>query len=100
MKLIIGITGSTGVIYGIRLLEILKKLNVETHLIMTEWATKCIGMETEFTSEHVRSLASTVSDEKNMAASISSGTHKVNGMIIAPCSMKTLSAIANAYNIL
>ncbi len=98
MKLIIGITGSTGVIYGIRLLEILKKLNVETHLIMTEWATKCIGMETEFTSEHVRSLASTVSDEKNMAASISSGTHKVNGMIIAPCSMKTLSAIANGYD--
>ena len=98
MKLIIGITGSTGVIYGIRFLEILKKLNVETHLIMTEWAAKCIGMETEFTPEHVRSLAGTVSDEKNMAASISSGTHKVNGMIIAPCSMKTLSAIANGYD--
>jgi len=49
MKLIIGITGSTGVIYGIRLVEVLKKLNIETNLIMTEWATKCIGMETEFT---------------------------------------------------
>jgi 4-hydroxy-3-polyprenylbenzoate decarboxylase len=98
LRLIVGITGSTGVIYGIRLLEILKKLNVETHLIMTKWATKCIGMETEFIPEQVRSLASTVSDEDNMAASVSSGTHKVDGMIIAPCSMKTLSSIANGYD--
>ncbi len=98
MKLIVGITGSTGVIYGIRLLETLKKLNVETHLIMSEWATKCIGMETEYTLEYVKSLASTISDEHNMAASISSGTHKVDGMIVAPCSMKTLSSIANGYD--
>jgi len=98
MKLIIGITGSTGVIYGIRLVEVLKKLNIETNLIMTEWATKCIGMETEFTPKYVKSLATIVSDEQNMAAGISSGTHKVDGMIIAPCSMKTLSAIANGYD--
>ncbi len=98
MKLIIGITGSTGVIYGIRLLEILKKLNVETHLIMSEWATKCLGMETEYSPDQVKSLANTVSDEHNMAASISSGTHKVDGMIVAPCSMKTLSSIANGYD--
>ncbi|MEE9563451.1 MAG: UbiX family flavin prenyltransferase [Nitrosopumilaceae archaeon] len=98
MKLIVGITGSTGVIYGIRLLETLKKLNVETHLIMSEWATKCMGMETEYTLERVKSLASTISDEHNMAASISSGTHKVDGMIVAPCSMKTLSSIANGYD--
>ncbi len=93
-----GITGSTGVIYGIRLLEILKKLNVETHLIMSEWATKCLGMETEYSPDQVKSLASTVSDEHNMAASVSSGTHKVDGMIVAPCSMKTLSSIANGYD--
>jgi len=98
MKLVIGITGSTGVIYGIRLLEVLKKLGVETHLIMSEWAIKCISMETEFKLDYVKSLANTVSDEKNMASSISSGTHKVDGMIIAPCSMKTLSAIANGYD--
>ena len=98
MKLIIGITGSTGVIYGIRLLEVLKKLNVETHLIMSEWATKCLGMETGYTLEQVKSLASTVSDEHNMASSVSSGTHKVDGMIVAPCSMKTLSSIANGYD--
>ncbi len=98
MKLIIGITGSTGVIYGIRMLETLKKLGVQTHLIMSQWGEKCISMETEFTIDYVKSLATTTSDEKNMAASISSGTHKVDGMIVAPCSMKTLSSIANGYD--
>ena len=98
MRLIIGITGSTGVIYGIRMLEVLKKLEVQTHLIMSEWGEKCIAMETEYDSDYVKSLATSVSDEKNMASSISSGTHKVDGMIIAPCSMKTLSAIANGYD--
>ena len=98
MKLIIGITGSTGAIYGIRMLEALKKLNVETHLIMSEWAEKCISMETEYTIDYVKSLATNTSNEKNMASSVSSGTHRVNGMIIAPCSMKTLSAIANGYD--
>ena len=98
MKLIIGITGSTGAIYGIRMLEALKKLNVETHLIMSEWAEKCISMETEYTIDYVKSLATNTSNEKNMASSVSSGTHRVDGMIIAPCSMKTLSAIANGYD--
>jgi len=84
MKLIIGITGSTGVIYGIRILEVLKQLNVETHLIITEWATKCIAMETQHTVNYVKSLATEVSDEKNMAASVSSGTHRVDGMIVVP----------------
>ncbi|PIW36063.1 MAG: phenolic acid decarboxylase subunit B, partial [Nitrosopumilales archaeon CG15_BIG_FIL_POST_REV_8_21_14_020_33_23] len=98
MKLIVGITGSTGVIYGVRLLEVLKKLGVETHLIMSEWAIKCLAMETEFQLDYVKSLATTTSDETNMAASVSSGTHKVDGMIVAPCSMKTLSAIANGYD--
>ncbi len=98
MKLIIGITGSTGAIYGIRMLEALKKLNVETHLIMSEWAEKCISMETEYTIDYVKSLATNTSDEKNMASSVSSGTHRVGGMIIVPCSMKTLSAIANGYD--
>ncbi len=98
MKLIIGITGSTGVVYGIRMLETLKKLDVETHLIISEWAEKCIPMETEYAVDYVKSLANATSDEKNMAASVSSGTHRVDGMIVAPCSMKTLSAIANGYD--
>ncbi len=98
MKLIVGITGSTGVIYGIRMLETLKKLVVETHLIISEWAEKCVSMETEYSVDDVKSLATTTSSDKNMAASVSSGTHKVDGMIIAPCTMKTLSSIANGYD--
>jgi len=98
LKLVIGITGSTGAIYGIRMLDTLKKLNIETHLIISEWGEKCITMETDFTSEYVKSLATNTSDEKNMASSISSGTHRIDGMIVAPCSMKTLSAIANGYD--
>ncbi len=98
MRLIVGITGSTGVIYGIRLLEVLKKLNVETHLVMSNWGSKCVDMETDHTIDYVKSLATSISDERNMASSVSSGTHKVDGMIVAPCSMKTLSAIANGYD--
>ena len=64
MRLIIGITGSTGVIYGIRMLEVLKNAGVETHLIMSEWAEKCTSMETKHNVEYVKSLATTISDEK------------------------------------
>jgi len=98
LKLIIGITGSTGVIYGVRLLQALKEKKVQTHLILTEWAKKCLAMETDFTPDEVKSLATTVSDEANMAASVSSGTHKIDGMIVIPCTMKTLSSIAVGYD--
>ena len=98
MRLVIGITGSTGVIYGIRMLEVLKELGIETNLIMSEWAQKCITMETEYDLNHVKSLATGISDDANMAANVSSGTHKTDGMIVIPCSMKTLSGIANGYD--
>jgi len=98
MKLVVGITGSTGVIYGIRLLEVLKEKNIQTHLILTEWAQKCIAMETDYKLDQIKSLATIISDETNMAASVSSGTHKIDGMIVIPCSMKTLSSIANGYD--
>jgi len=91
-------TGSTGIIYGVRTLEILKKKNIQTHLIISEWAKKCLTMESDFKLDYVKSLSSTVSDETNMAASISSGTHRTDGMIVIPCSMKTLSSIANGYD--
>jgi len=98
MNLIVGITGSTGVIYGVRILEVLKEKNIETHLVITEWAKKCLALETDFKLDEIKSLATTVSDEKNMAASVSSGTHRIDGMIVIPCSMKTLSSIANGYD--
>jgi 4-hydroxy-3-polyprenylbenzoate decarboxylase len=97
MRLIIGITGSSGILYGIRMLEVLKKCNVEIHLIMTEWAKKCLALETDYDFKYVRSFADHYSDDSNMAASVSSGTHKTDGMIVIPCSMKTLSSIANGY---
>ena len=99
LRIVVGITGSTGAIYGIRVLEELKKLGHHTHLVLSEWGEKCIAMETEYDAEQVRRMASEVSNGRNMAASISSGTHATDGMIVAPCSMKTLSAIANGYDV-
>ncbi len=98
MQLVIGISGSTGAIYGIRTLEVLAKLGIETHLIMSKWGARCIRIETGHDADYARSLATTTSDETNMASSVSSGSHRVDGMIVAPCSMKTLSAIANGYD--
>ncbi len=98
MEIIVGITGSTGVIYGIRLLDVLKDCGVRTHLVMSDWAAKCIAMETEYSADQVRGMADAVSNQDNMAASISSGTHTVDGMIISPCSMKTLASVAYGYD--
>ncbi|HSB82988.1 MAG TPA: UbiX family flavin prenyltransferase [Nitrosarchaeum sp.] len=98
MKLIVGITGSTGIIYGIKMLEALNLLKIETHLIMSEWAKKCLVLETKYDLKYIKSLVGSNSDDSNMAASVSSGTYKTDGMIVIPCSMKTLSAIANGYD--
>ena len=98
MRLIVGMTGSTGVVYGIRMLEVLKNAGIETHLILSKWAKACIGMETKCTVDYVTSLATEVSDEANMASGVSSGTYLTDGMIVAPCSMKTLAAIATGYD--
>lgn len=98
MRLVVAITGSTGVVYGVRLLEALGEAGVRTDLILSKWGAKCISMETDRTESHVRSLADAVHDDSNMAAPVSSGTHRTDGMIIAPCSMKTLSAVANGYD--
>ena len=96
-RLIIGITGASGVIYGIRMLEQLKAVDdVETHLIMSEYGRLNVEIETTHTPEYVESLADVVHKVKNQAASISSGSFKTDGMVIAPCSMKTLSGIAHS----
>lgn len=98
MKLIIGITGGSGVIYGIRLLESLYELNVKNYLIISEWGEKTIRIETDCSIKYVKSLATVNYDFRNMAADISSGSFVSDGMIIIPCSMKTLSSIANGYD--
>jgi 4-hydroxy-3-polyprenylbenzoate decarboxylase len=96
-RLIVGISGASGVIYGIRMLEVLKGMDeVETHLVMSRCARLNIEIETTYTPQDVESLADEVHGFSNQAASISSGSFKTEGMVIAPCSMKTLSAIANS----
>jgi len=97
LKIIVGISGASGAIYGIRLLEELKKRKIETHLIMSKWGAVTITKETDFSVEWVKSLADKVYGEDDVSAAISSGSFQTNGMIIAPCSMKTLSGIANGY---
>jgi 4-hydroxy-3-polyprenylbenzoate decarboxylase len=97
-KLIVGISGATGVIYGIRLLEVLRTIDdVETHLVMSPYAKLNIEIETSHSPAYVESLADEVHSNRDQAASISSGSFKTDGMVIAPCSMMTLSAIANSY---
>ncbi len=96
-RIIVGISGATGVIYGIRLLEVLRTIeDVETHLVMSPCAKLNIEIETSYTPAYVETLAHQVHSNRDQAASISSGSFKTDGMVIAPCSMKTLSAIANS----
>lgn len=97
-RIIVGITGASGVIYGIRLLEVLREQGVESHLILSDSAKRNISIETAYTVTAVEKLAHTVHDNKNMAASISSGSFRTDGMIIAPCTVKTLSGVAHSYN--
>jgi flavin prenyltransferase len=97
VKLIVGLTGATGTIYGVRLLERLRELDVETHLVISRWGARTLAHETAYSREQVESLASAVYPPGDMGAAISSGSFKTDGMIIAPCSAKTLAAIAHGF---
>lgn len=97
-KLIIGITGASGIIYGIRMLEILKKLDIETHLIVSKAAKITLSLETDLTMNDLKELASITYSIDDIGAAISSGSFRNMGMIIAPCSIKTLSQIAYSIN--
>ncbi|WP_003542199.1 UbiX family flavin prenyltransferase [Desulfotomaculum nigrificans] len=96
-RIVVGISGATGVIYGIRLLEQLKKDNVETHLILTNWASRNIELETNYLPEDVAKLADYCHKENNLASVLASGSFIHNGMVVAPCSMKTLAALAHGF---
>lgn len=98
MRLVVGISGASGVIYGIRLLEMLRDFEqVETHLVLSRYGRLNIELETDYQVKDVEALADVVHGERNQAATISSGSFGVDGMIVAPCSMKTLSAVVNSY---
>ena len=97
-RLIVGITGASGAIYGVRILERLRDLPVETHLIASRWARVTIEHETDYSFSDVKRLADVVHSEDDQAATISSGSFLTEGMVIAPCSTKTLAAIANGFS--
>ena len=98
MRIVVGISGASGAIYGIRILEALKHAGVETDLVMSDSAKRTIVYETDYSINDVKRLASCVHDNNDVGASIASGSFKHAGMIIAPCSIKTLSAVANCFN--
>ncbi|ELY6245782.1 UbiX family flavin prenyltransferase [Cronobacter universalis] len=97
-KIIVGISGASGAIYGIRLLQTLQAVpDVETHLIMSQAARQTLSLETDMSVRYVQALADVNHDARDIAASVSSGSFKTDGMIILPCSIKTLSGIVNSY---
>ncbi|MFZ5945825.1 MAG: UbiX family flavin prenyltransferase [Bacillota bacterium] len=96
-RIVVCLTGASGVIYGIRLLEFLSKENFETHLVISPWAEKNISIETNYTLEEISTLANRVHDYKDLSAPIASGSFPLYATVIVPCSMKTLSSIAHGY---
>ena len=97
LPLIIAITGATGVIYGVELLRVLKELGQPTHLILSEAAGLNLSIETDYTLDQVRALATVVHNNRDVGASVASGSFRTRGMIVAPCTIKTLSAVANSF---
>jgi flavin prenyltransferase len=97
MRIVVGITGATGSLFGIRTLQLLKDAGIETHLVLSKWGTRTLLHETPHTVDYVKSLATCAYSESDQGAPISSGSFLTDGMIIAPCSVRTLSAIANGY---
>lgn len=98
-RLVVGMAGASGAVYGVRLLEVLQEFpDIETHLILSGGARRTIELETEFDVSYVEGLADVVYELGNVAAAVSSGSFRTMGMVVAPCSMKTLSGIANSYS--
>jgi len=96
-RLVVGITGASGVILGIRLLEVLRSMAVEVHLVISPAAKATIAQETSWKISDVLALAEVVHNHADIGASIASGSFTTSGMVVAPCSIKTLSGIANSY---
>jgi 4-hydroxy-3-polyprenylbenzoate decarboxylase len=96
--LVVAITGATGVVYGVEMLRVLRDLGVETHLILSEAAATNLALETSHDVAEVKALATVAHGNKDMAAAPASGSFRTRGMIVAPCTVKTLSAIANSFD--
>ena len=96
-RIVIGIAGASGVIYGVRMLQFLKDTDYETHLIISEAAKLNIEIETRYKAKEVAAMADYTYDHKNIAAPVASGSFLTGGMVVVPCTIKTLSGIANSY---
>jgi 4-hydroxy-3-polyprenylbenzoate decarboxylase len=97
LPLVVAITGATGVIYGVEMLRALQTLGQETHLILSEAAGLNLNIETDYDLDYVKGLATVVYNNKDVGAAVASGSFRTRGMIVAPCTVKTLSAIANSF---
>jgi 4-hydroxy-3-polyprenylbenzoate decarboxylase len=97
LKIVVGISGSSGIIYGIRFLEVLKELGIESHTIMTEAAVETMRRETRYDEEYTKSISTYFYNNDQLWATISSGSFMTNGMAVIPCSMRTLAGIATGY---
>lgn len=97
-RIVVGISGASGVTYGVRLLQVLKDTDYETHLIISKSGELNIEIETDYDPADVKAMADYVYDHKNVAASLASGSFLTAGMVVVPCTIKTLSGIANSYN--
>jgi 4-hydroxy-3-polyprenylbenzoate decarboxylase len=97
-RIVIGISGASGVTYGVRMLDVLRKTDFETHLIISDAGRLNIEIETRYSPAAVEAMADFVYDHKDMAASLASGSFLTEGMVVIPCTIKSLSGIANSYN--
>src|SRR5579862_5367298 len=95
VRLIVGITGATGSIFGIRLLQALQGSGVETHVVVSKWGMRTLAHETSYTLDQIHAMATACYSPTDQGAAISSGSFVTSGMVVAPCSMRTLAAIAN-----
>jgi 4-hydroxy-3-polyprenylbenzoate decarboxylase len=96
-RLIVGITGATGAIYGVRLLEILRETDIETHLIISKWGVRTLAHETPYSLEQVQKLATRCYSSQDEGAAVASGSFVTRGMVLCPCSVRSLAAVAHGH---
>ncbi len=97
LPLVVAITGATGVVYGVEMLKALKQVGHPVHLILSEAAVRNFGIETDYDVDQVKALADVVHNNKDIGAAVASGSFRTKGMVVAPCTVKSLSAIANSF---
>lgn len=97
-RIVVGISGASGVVYGVRMLELLNESEFETHLVISDAGKNNIGIETDYRLAHLEQMASAVYNNSDVGAKIASGSFLTDGMVVAPCTIKTLSGIANSYS--